>query len=591
MRRGGVLFAAVAALSVGAPTAFAQDAQRPQPEAATGFEAREAVTSRSDMVVAAHPLAAEAGAEILGEGGSAIDAMIATQLVLGLVEPQSSGIGGGAFLIHHDAASGRMVAYDGRETAPAAAGGDLFLGEDGQPLAFLDAVVGGRSVGTPGTIRLLELSHRLHGRLPWERLFEPAIRLAEDGFEVGDRLASLVAGDRDNMRQDAIRDYFLPEGQPIAAGSTLRNPDYAATLRAIAADGASAFYSGEIAEDIVQAVQGFEANPGLLETQDLANYRVAVREPVCAPFQVYEVCGMGPPSSGALTLGQTLALLDHFDLASLDPMSAEATHLFVEASRLAYADRALYMADEDFVRVPTAGLLDPAYLTARAQGISPVRAAEEVVAGNPPWREAKLRAPDRSLELPSTSHVSIVDRDGNAVSLTTTIEAGFGSRLMVRGFLLNNELTDFSFVAEEEGRAVANRVEPGKRPRSSMAPTIVLDRGGDPVLVVGSPGGARIIPYVARTILGTLLWDLDPQEAVSLPHVTTLGGPVDLEEGRVPAGLAEALTELGHEVRQMELTSGTHAILIRDGELVAGVDPRREGAAVSSENADAAGED
>lgn len=583
MARSGLLFTTVAALSVGVTAVFAQDAQRPQPEAATGFETREAVTSRTDMVVAAHPLAAEAGAEILAEGGSAIDAMIATQLVLGLVEPQSSGIGGGAFLIHHDAKSGNMVAYDGRETAPAGADADLFIGEDGEPLSFMDAVVGGRSVGTPGTVRLLELSHRLHGRLPWERLFEPAIRLAEDGFEVGDRLASLVAGDRENMRQDAIRDYFLPGGEPIAAGSTLRNPDYAATLRAIAQNGASAFYSGEIAQDIVDAVQGFEANPGRLETEDLTNYRVAVREPVCAPFQVYEVCGMGPPSSGALTLGQMLSLLDHFDLGSLDPLSPEATHLFVEASRLAYADRALYMADEDFVRVPTRGLLDPAYLTARAQSISRSGAAEAVSAGNPPWREAELRAPDRSLELPSTSHVSIVDRDGNAVSLTTTIEAGFGSRLMVRGFLLNNELTDFSFVAEEEGRAVANRVEPGKRPRSSMAPTIVLDRGGEPVLVVGSPGGARIIPYVARTILGTLLWDLDPQEAVSLPHVTTLGGPVDLEEGRAPAELNAALTALGHQVRRMELTSGTHAILIRDGELVAGVDPRREGAAVSSE--------
>ncbi|WP_210270089.1 gamma-glutamyltransferase [Aureimonas mangrovi] len=562
--------------------AQAQDAVRPAPEAATGFTEREEVTSETDMVVAAHPLAAEAGARMLREGGSAIDAMIATQLVLGLVEPQSSGIGGGAFLIHRDAASGRMIAYDGRETAPNAVGPDLFLDDSGQPLAFLDAVVGGRSVGTPGTVRLLELTHRLHGKLPWAQLFQPAIELAEDGFPVGERLAALVEGERETMRQDAIRDYFLPGGQPIAAGDTLTNPDYAATLRTIAEDGASSFYEGEIAGDIVAAVQGFEANPGLLEESDLADYRVLVREPVCAPFRAYEVCGMGPPSSGALTVGQILALLDHFDLESLDPLSAQATHFFAEASRLAYADRGLYMADPAFASVPTRGLLDPSYLTARAQLIDRSRAAEAVSAGNPPWREAAQRAPDRSLEIPSTSHVSIVDGEGNAVSLTTTIEAGFGSRLMVRGFLLNNELTDFSFVAEEDGATVANRVEGGKRPRSSMAPTIVLDASGEPVLVVGSPGGARIIPYVARTILGVLLWEMSPQDAVSMPHVTTLGGPLDLEEGRAPAGLADALTAMGHEVREMELNSGIHAIALEGGRLRAGVDPRREGAAVSS---------
>ncbi|MFD2237209.1 gamma-glutamyltransferase [Aureimonas populi] len=582
------MLGALAAISLATSVALAQEIERPAPEAATGFAERQAVSSVKDMVVAAHPLAAEAGARMLAAGGTAIDAMIATQLVLNLVEPQSSGIGGGAFLLYRDARTGRMTAYDGRETAPAAAMPDLFLDDLGQPLSFMDAVVGGRSVGTPGTLRLMELTHRLHGRLAWAELFEPAIRLAEEGFEVGERLAGLVAGDEALTRQEAARDYFHPEGRPIEAGDTLRNPEFAATLRAIAERGAEAFYQGEIAEDIVQAVQGFTDNPGTLALEDLAHYRVVPREPVCAPFRVYEVCGMGPPSSGGLTVGQILGLLDHFDLEALEPLSPAATHLFVEASRLAYADRALYIADSDFVRVPAKGLLDPGYTTARAQRIDRAQAAEAVSAGNPPWREAGLRAPDRSLEIPSTSHVSIMDGEGNVVSLTTTIEAGFGSRLMVRGFLLNNELTDFSFVPEEGGLMVANRVEGGKRPRSSMAPTIVLDAGGEPVLVVGSPGGARIIPYVARTILGVLVWGLDPQEAVSLPHVATLGGPVDLEEGLAPEGLAQALEALGHEVRMMELNSGLHAISLERGRLSAGVDPRREGAARSSGEVEAA---
>ncbi len=564
--------------------AFAQDASRPQPEPATGPSiARDAVApvvAESEMVVAAHPLAARAGADALAAGGSAVDAAIATQLVLNLVEPQSSGIGGGAFLLHREGGSGGIVAYDGRETAPAAARPDLFLDERGEPLAFMDAVVGGRSVGTPGLVRLLAHVHEKHGRLPWADLFAPAIRLAEEGFPVGERLAALVAGDERLRRQEEARDYFFPGGEPIRAGDRLVNPAFAETLRAIAEGGPDAFYRGEIAADIVAAVRGFSGNPGLLTEADLASYEVVEREPVCAWFRVYQVCGMGAPSSGALTVGQILGLLDHFDLESLDPLGVDATHLFAEASRLAFADRALYIADPDFVRVPGPGaLLDDAYLTFRAQLIDRARAAEKVSAGNPPWRDTMRLAPDESLELPSTSHISIVDRDGNIVSMTTTIQSGFGSRLVVRGFLLNNELTDFSFRPEADGLPVANRVEPGKRPRSSMAPTIVLDEADAPVLVVGSPGGARIIPYVARTILGVLVWGMDVQDAVNMPHVTNLGGGTDLEAGTGAADLASALEERGHRVAVRDLNSGIHAIAVAPPGFVAGIDPRREGAA------------
>jgi gamma-glutamyltranspeptidase / glutathione hydrolase len=579
-RAFGLSLRLLAAPLVIAPfTALAQDVERPQPEAATGIAAAERVTAREEMVVAAHPLAARAGADILAAGGSAVDAAIATQLVLNLVEPQSSGIGGGVFLIHRDGETGRMIAYDGRETAPAAADPALFLDDNGEPLAFMDAVIGGRSVGTPGLVRLLAHVHDQHGQLPWGDLFAPAIALAEEGFEVGERLAALVSDNETLQRHEPTRDYFFPGGQAIQAGDILRNEAFAQTLRMIAEEGPEAFYRGALAEEIVATVQGFEANPGLLSEEDLRGYQVVEREPTCAPFRAYRVCGMGPPSSGALTIGQILGLLEHFDLASLDPIGPHASHLFAEASKLAYADRGLYMADADFVRVPEKGLLDATYLTARAQLIDRAQAAEDVSAGNPPWRDAALQAPNESTEVPATSHISIVDANGDIVSMTTTIESGFGSRLMVGGLLLNNELTDFSFRPAVDNLPVANRVEPGKRPRSSMAPTIVLDAQDQPVLVVGSPGGARIIPYVARTILGVLVWDMDVQAAVDLPHVTNLNGPTDVEAGTPAADLATALEERGHSVRVLDLNSGIHAIAITPEGLAAGVDRRREGAA------------
>ncbi|HSP26888.1 MAG TPA: gamma-glutamyltransferase family protein, partial [Saliniramus sp.] len=399
----GVSLSLLAAPLLLAPSsALAQDVERPQPEAATGVTAVELVTTREEMVVAAHPLATRTGADILAAGGSAIDAAIATQLVLNLVEPQSSGIGGGAFLIFRDGETGRMIAYDGRETAPAAADPALFLDDNGEPLGFMDAVIGGRSVGTPGLVRLLAHVHEQHGQLPWADLFAPAIALAEQGFEVGERLAALVADNETLQRHEPTRDYFFPGGEPIRAGDILRNEAFAQTLRMIAEQGPQAFYEGALADEIVATAQGFSDNPGLLSEEDLSGYEVVEREPTCAPFRAYRVCGMGPPSSGALTIGQILGLLEHFDLESLDPLGPHASHLFAEASKLAYADRGLYMADADFVRVPEEGLLDASYLTARAQLIDRAQAADDVSAGNPPWRDAMLYAPDESNEVPAT---------------------------------------------------------------------------------------------------------------------------------------------------------------------------------------------
>jgi gamma-glutamyltranspeptidase / glutathione hydrolase len=558
--------------------ASGQDA-RPAPEAATGRAESTAVRSDDYMVAAAHPLAVEAGRDVLAAGGTAVDAMVAVQMVLNIVEPQSSGIGGGAFLVYRDGATGEMTTYDGRETAPMAADGDLFIGADGEPLGFWDAVVGGRSVGTPGTLKLMEEAHAAHGSQPFADLLQPAIDLAEDGFPVGERLSALLEGETaERLRTfETTRDYFFPGGERLAPGATLRNPDFAETLRLVADQGSDAFYTGPVAQDIVDAVNGASPNPGSLSLEDLSSYRVVERPPVCHDYRAYEVCGMGPPSSGALTVGQILGILEHFNLPAMGADSADAWHLIAEASKLAFADRGMYMADSDFVSVPSAGLLDQAYLTGRAQMVTLDTAAETPVShGNPPWKDARLQAPDRSLDLPGTTHVSIVDAAGNAVSLTTTIESGFGSNIMVRGFLLNNELTDFSFVAEENGRPVANRVEPGKRPRSSMAPTIVT-RDGALDMVVGSPGGSRIIGYVVKTLVATLDWEMDPQAAIDLGHVVNRNGATDLEEGTEAAGFAEALTARGHEVSVTELNSGLHAIRVVDGAYVGGADPRREG--------------
>lgn len=543
--------------------------------------AGEPVAADDWMVAAANPLAVEAGARILRAGGTAADAMVAVQAVLGLVEPQSSGLGGGAFLVWYDGATGELTTLDGRETAPQSITPTLFQDENGEPLGFFDAVVGGLSVGTPGTPALMEEAHRRWGAANWGSLFADAITLAEEGFAVSPRLAQLVAGDQDRLsRFPATADYFFPGGEPLAEGSILVNEAYGATLRAIASEGTSAFYSGPIAEGIIATVRGAEGNPGHLSLTDLELYEVVERPAVCADYRGYDVCGMGPPSSGALTVGQILGMSSAFDLANLGPDDPESWRIIGDASRLAFADRGRYMADSDFVPMPTSGLVDPDYLASRATLLEGDDALPEVAPGMPEWDHAMLLADDESLELPSTSHISIVDAYGNALSMTTTIENGFGSRLMAPGgFLLNNELTDFSFRTHREGVPIANRIEPGKRPRSSMSPTIVME-DGEPVLVIGSPGGSRIIGYVAQTIIAHLDWDMDVQEAIDMPHLVNRFGTYDLEEGTEAENFAGPLEEMGYEVNVRGLTSGLHAISISEDGLLGGADPRREGIAL-----------
>ncbi len=536
------------------------------------------VEAESWMVAAANPHAVAAGAEVLRNGGTAADAMIAVQSVLGLVEPQSSGLGGGAFLVWHDGATGEITTLDGRETAPMAATPRLFQDEAGEPLKFFDAVVGGRSVGVPGTPALMEAAHQKWGKTEWADLFTAGIKLS-DGFEVSERLAGLVARDADRLsRYPATAEYFLPNGEPIVAGDVLVNPSYGAVLKRIAAEGAGVMYQGALVQDIVATVQSAAGNPGVMELSDLASYAVKERPAVCAEFRDHEVCGMGPPSSGALTVGQILGMVNVTDAGTADDI--QTWRKIGDASRLAFADRGRYMADSDFVPVPSKGLVDKEYLADRAALLDGEKALESVAPGEPAWDHAALRwADDESIELPSTSHISIVDQYGNALSMTTTIENGFGSRLMTNGFLLNNELTDFSFRSHRDGFPIANRVEPGKRPRSSMAPTIVR-KDGAPVLVVGSPGGSRIIGYVAQTIIAHIDWGMDVQQAVAMPHAVNRFGTYDFEEGTAMADMAPQLEALGFKVNVRGLNSGLHAISIGSDGLKGGADPRREGIAL-----------
>lgn len=538
------------------------------------------VAAQSWMVAAANPHAVQAGAEVLRAGGTAADAMVAVQAMLGLVEPQSSGLGGGAFLVWYDAESETLTTLDGRETAPLAATPTLFQDADGAPLKFFDAVVGGRSVGVPGTPALMEAMHARWGTQEWASLLAPAITRAEEGFAVSPRLGGLVAQDAERLsRFEATAAYFLPGGVPVQPGETLRNPDYAETLRLMASDGVGVFYAlreGAIGADIVEAVQSAPGNPGVLDAWDLALYQVKERPAVCTAYRAHEVCGMGPPSSGALAVGQILGKLDNWEMPS--PDTAEAWRMIGDASRLAFADRGRYVADSDFVPVPVEGMLDPDYLAARSALLAGPDALPEVFAGEPEFDHALNWGDGDTFERPSTSHISIVDAYGNVASMTTTIENAFGSRLMVRGFLLNNELTDFSFRSHQDGAPIANRVEPGKRPRSSMAPTIVM-KDGAPVLAIGSPGGSRIIPYVAKTIIAYVDWGMDVQQAVAFPHAVNRFGTYDLEAGTEMEALGPVLEEMGFAVSVRDLTSGLHAISIGDG-LKGGADPRREGIAL-----------
>ena len=562
---------------------FAQEAaDAVQPETTISLNSKAAgtpVEAQDWMIVAANPLASQAGAKVLRRGGTAADAMIAVQTVLGLVEPQSSGLGGGAFLVWYDAESGALTTLDGRETAPADATPRLFQDENGEPLKFWDAVVGGRSVGVPGTPALMERAHQKWGNQKWDTLFEDGIALAAGGFKVSERLAGMIARDSNRLvRFGGSSAYFYPAGVPLKEGKILRNPDYAETLRDLAKNRTMNFYNGDIAREIVRTVRNTSGNPGVLSMADMRGYEVKERASVCAAYRAHEVCGMGPPSSGALTVGQILGMLDGYDLAALGAENPQSWRLIGDASRLAFADRWRYMADSDFVPVPVKGLVDPEYLAQRAEALDGGPALETVSAGMPAFDHALLWADDESIELQSTSHISIVDSYGNVLSMTTTIENAFGSRLMVRGFLLNNELTDFSFRTHKEGVPIANAVAPGKRPRSSMAPTIVL-KDGRPVLVVGSPGGSRIIGYVAKTIVAHLDWGMDVQQAVSLGHAVNRFGTYDLEAGSAMEAMAPELEALGYKVKIRDLNSGINAISIGDS-LLGGADPRREGVAL-----------
>jgi gamma-glutamyltranspeptidase/glutathione hydrolase len=580
--RLGVLSIAAALILAPVPSFAQQASDTLAPEGATGVAAKEAVQASRQMVVAANPLAAEAGLQVLRDGGNAADAMVAVQTVLGLVEPQSSGLGGGAFLAWYDAATKSVTTFDGRETAPAEATSALFLDSAGKPLAFFDAVVGGRSVGAPGVPRLMETVQAKYGKKEWGELLKPAMALAEQGFAVSPRMNMMIADDAGRLDgQQAARDYFFDAGgKVLAVGTTLKNPAYAATLRALAAGGADALYKGPIAQDIVDAVRNHPTNPGGLSLDDLANYEVKERPAVCAPYRGHQVCGMGPPSSGGIAIGQILGMVEPYDIATLGPDDPQSWRIIGDATRLAFADRERYVADSDFIKVPK-GLLDADYLKARSALMRRDTALgpDDVRAGEPPWDKAELRIDGRSPELPSTSHFVIADSEGNVLSMTTSIENAFGSRLFVDGFLLNNQLTDFSFAPEVDGQAVANRIEAGKRPRSSMSPTIVL-KDGKPAFALGSPGGSQIISFVAEAVIALIDWKMDMQQAVSLPHLSNRFGPYDLEEGTKAVELADDLKALGYEVNIRELNSGLHGIAFDSDGLTGGADPRREGVAL-----------
>lgn len=575
MRR---LFLLLLAFILANPAAvFAQAATAP--EAASGRIAKTAVHARQQMVVAAHPLATQAGIDALRRGGSAIDAGIATQMMLNLVEPQSSGIGGGAFILYWDARQKLLYAYDGRETAPAAARPDRFLMPDGKPMKFAEAVVGGRSVGVPGLLRALEMAHRAHGRLPWSDGFRAAIAMADSGFAVTPRLHTLLAADPALRRDPKARTiYYDGNENALAVGAILRNPELADSFRRIAADGADAFYNGSIADAIVAAVQGHSGNPGDMTAADLAGYRAMNRTPLCGRFRLFAVCGFGPPSSGGIAVLQILGILESLGPAEAG-LTARDIHFYSEAARLAFADRDTYVADADFVHVPVSGLIDKSYLAERAALVRPDRALGKAGAGSPPGKRGALPPPGLGPAEAGTSHISVIDAEGNALSMTTTIESAFGARLMVGGFLLNNQLTDFSFLPERDGRAVANRLEAGKRPRSSMAPTIIFDAGGALYGVAGSPGGSAIINYVTSRLWLMLDKGYTPQSALDESHFGSRNGPTELETG-APPSWQSSLEALGHKVRMLEMTSGLHVILRDPNGWIGAADPRREGLAV-----------
>lgn len=554
------------------------------PEGDSGLGAVKSAHFSKALVVTANQHASDVARQILARGGSALDAAIAAQMVLGLVEPQSSGIGGGAFLLYWDNSKHTLHYYDGRETAPAAVDEQYFLNANKEPMKFFDAVIGGHAVGTPGVLRMLEMAHQQYGALDWKELFTPAIRLAEQGFTVSPRLNSLLGWLQQlpgELGNDAFRKlYFDAHGKPLAVGTRLQNTAYANSLRNIATQGTKVFYDGELARAIVSEVGHNPLRPGALSLADLAAYQARERQAVCKKVFSYRVCSAAPPSSGGLTLLMILSLLEHQGIDKVDANSSEFIHLFAQASQLAFADRNAYIADPDFVSTPQFALLEDDYLLGRAQLITRGKLGDAVMPGTPGTRQQSQHwiAAD-SPELPSTSHLSIVDQQGNVVSMTTSIEMAFGSRLMVGGFLLNNQLTDFSFSPRDsQGKQVANRIEAGKRPRSSMSPSIVFNQDNEPVMVIGSPGGARIIDYVAQTLALVLAKQQSLDEAISAAHYVELNKGLELEADRGLEKYQQQLETLGHQIRFKAQTSGLHGILReRDGSWLGVADPRREG--------------
>jgi len=532
------------------------------------------------IVSAANPLAAGAGREMLRAGGSATDAAMAVMLALTVVEPQSSGIGGGGFLLHHDGKSGRIDSIDGRETAPANARPDRFLNPDGTPMAFMQAVPGGLSVGVPGNIALMEQAHAKWGKLPWAKLFEPAIRLAEQGYTVtpilAGRLAMVAPIWKDFPDARAI---YWQDGRPKQAGDRVVNPALAATLRKIAAEGPEAFYKGDVGRQISEAVAQAPRNATALTAADLASYKAIDREALCAPYRVWRICGMGPPSSGASTVLEILALLERFDIKRLGKDSPLAWHLIGEAMLLAYADRNRYLGDSDFVSVPLKGLLDRRYLKERSRLISADRTLPDYPAGKPVGATIAVSTPGP--EEHGTTHFVVRDSKGDIVSMTSTVEGPFGSQLIAGGMFLNNELTDFNFVPEKNGVAVPNRVQAGKRPLSSMSPTIVYDARGRVVLALGSAGGKRIIMHVAKTLIGVLDWGLDAQSAIALPNIFFRDKALLVEKGTALEAMAPALTKLGHVVSPADLDSKVNALQATKSGWRGAADPRSEGVALA----------
>ncbi len=570
--------AAGALLCLFVSAAFAQQADTP--ELPTPSVQKKLVHAKHFMVSAAHPLATDAGVAILAKGGSAIDAAIAVQMVLNLVEPQSSGLGGGAFMLYFNAKEKSVTAYDGRETAPAGATPTMFLDSDGKPpQRFAEAVLGGRSVGVPGVLRALEAAHARHGKLPWATLFQPAIAIAENGFPLSKRTHQYLVGNATLLANPATREYFYQaDGSPKAIGTIIKNPALADVFKRIAKDGPDAFYKGEIARDMVAAVHNHKTHPGTLSEADLAGYRARTEDALCGNYREYRLCGMPLPSSGGIAVLQIMQMLERFPSADLQPGSVASLHLMAEAERLAYADRERYSADDRFVDVPVAGLLSREYLRARSALISPDKTMNRATAGIPPNTKLALADGDAP-ELPSTSHFSLVDADGNGISMTTSVESYFGSHIFVHGFFLNNQMTDFSLLPERDGVPVANAIVPGKRPRSAMSPFVVQDKSGNLYLLIGSPGGSMIITLVTKTLVATIDGHLDIQAAIDLPNAGNRNGATEIERLSAYEKLAPGLRALGHEIRIFDIPSGFHGIGRDADGWTGGADPRRDGIA------------